>query len=203
MRSSNNTVLHKIPTVSLVKRRVKPSAGLIGLIRNKTGPEFKPTRVPSPTAEETRNLPITALMEKDQDDDNGCSRSTMPIANGATGPEESQNDFQPRFHCQSLGSMETPSRRTEANGKSRIPRGSLARTQLTVYGFDSTTDYQKTFSNSLLVLNEAIFRLRRRSKTTVLRDFEGLVNNGQMVLVLGKPGSGCMTLLKFCRFDKS
>ena len=92
--------------------------------------------------------------------------------------------------------METPSPPVKAADKSRIPIGSLAWTQLTVYGFDSTTDYQKTFSNSLLVLTEAIFRLRRRSKTTILRDFEGLVDNGQMVLVLGKPGSGCMIFLK-------
>ena len=102
----------------------KPSAGLIGLISNKAGLGLKLTRKASPTAQESRELQITALMGKYQDDGNSPSRLTMPITDDPTGPEESRNAFQPRFHRESLGSMETPSRPVEAADKSRIPIGS-------------------------------------------------------------------------------
>ncbi|KAJ5634735.1 hypothetical protein N7528_002577 [Penicillium herquei] len=36
----------------------------------------------------------------------------------------------------------------------------------------------------------------RREPRTILHDFHGLVNQGEMLLVLGRPGAGCSTLLK-------
>lgn len=76
---------------------------------------------------------------------------------------------------------------------------------LTVYGFGSATDYQKTFANLPLTLcNEVSNTLSRvlgrrrfrKSRIDILREFEGLIPNGEMLLVLGRPGSGCSTLLK-------
>lgn len=37
---------------------------------------------------------------------------------------------------------------------------------------------------------------RGKTKIQILRDFEGLIKSGDMLVVLGKPGSGCSTLLK-------
>ncbi|KAL7904164.1 Brefeldin A resistance protein [Trichoderma velutinum] len=37
---------------------------------------------------------------------------------------------------------------------------------------------------------------RRDSNNTILQGFNGIVKNGEMLLVLGRPGSGCTTLLK-------
>ena len=37
---------------------------------------------------------------------------------------------------------------------------------------------------------------RGKTKIQILRDFEGLVHSGEMLVVLGRPGSGCSTLLK-------
>lgn len=37
---------------------------------------------------------------------------------------------------------------------------------------------------------------RGQTKIQILRDFEGLVRSGELLVVLGKPGSGCSTLLK-------
>jgi ATP-binding cassette subfamily G (WHITE) protein 2 (PDR) len=70
---------------------------------------------------------------------------------------------------------------------------------LNVYGFNTPTDYQKTVGNYPLVCYTQILRLfgrYQKSRIDILRDFEGLMNCGEMVLVLGKPGSGCTTLLK-------
>jgi ABC-type multidrug transport system ATPase subunit len=36
----------------------------------------------------------------------------------------------------------------------------------------------------------------RRREVRILRDLDGLVNQGEMLLVLGRPGSGVSTLLK-------
>ncbi|KAI1635230.1 ABC-2 type transporter-domain-containing protein [Biscogniauxia mediterranea] len=69
---------------------------------------------------------------------------------------------------------------------------------LSVHGFGSDTDYQKDVLN---VLGRAPIMLRewissRKQKIQILRDFDGLVNSGEMLLVLGRPGSGVSTLLK-------
>ncbi|KAK0707913.1 ABC transporter CDR4 [Lasiosphaeris hirsuta] len=69
---------------------------------------------------------------------------------------------------------------------------------LAVSGYGTPTDYQKTVSNSILSVS-ALFRWLSGSgarKIPILRDFEGLVQAGEMLLVLGRPGSGCSTLLK-------
>ncbi|KAJ3938633.1 uncharacterized protein N0V96_011363 [Colletotrichum fioriniae] len=70
---------------------------------------------------------------------------------------------------------------------------------LNVFGYSSGTQYQKSTGNIALsmvsdLVGLATGRLRRR--IDILRDFEGLVEPGEMLLVLGPPGSGCSTLLK-------
>lgn len=69
---------------------------------------------------------------------------------------------------------------------------------LNVHGFGSPTDYQKTFGNYPLELGSIYNKLRGQKKTKIqiLRNFDGLVKSGEMLVVLGRPGSGCSTLLK-------
>ena len=67
--------------------------------------------------------------------------------------------------------------------------------------FCSAADYQKTFANYpftyLNVLGTLVgARRSRESRITILRDFEGLLRSGEMLLMLGQPRSGCSTLLK-------
>jgi len=40
------------------------------------------------------------------------------------------------------------------------------------------------------------FRMNQPSSRPILRDFSAAIDPGEMVLVIGKPGSGCTTLLK-------
>ncbi|KAI0548730.1 ABC-2 type transporter-domain-containing protein [Xylaria curta] len=69
---------------------------------------------------------------------------------------------------------------------------------LNVHGYGSATDYQKDVGNVWLEL----ISLGRRAlgnkgkKIDILRNFDGLVRKGEMLVVLGPPGSGCTTLLK-------
>ncbi|KAK7466063.1 Multidrug resistance protein [Stygiomarasmius scandens] len=69
---------------------------------------------------------------------------------------------------------------------------------LNVYGYGASTDHQKTVGNVLLDLPRTIMNYTNmeRQRIDILRGFEGLVKDGEMLLVLGPPGSGCTTLLK-------
>lgn len=69
---------------------------------------------------------------------------------------------------------------------------------LNAFGYGAATDYQKDVFNVLLEawgFVQNILRINRR-RIDILRDFEGVVNAGEMLVVLGPPGSGCSTLLK-------
>lgn len=75
----------------------------------------------------------------------------------------------------------------------------IAYKNLHAHGFGEPTDYQKTFGNYPLEIGGLFKRLigrRQQTKIQILRDFDGLVKHGEMLVVLGRPGSGCSTLLK-------
>lgn len=70
---------------------------------------------------------------------------------------------------------------------------------LNVYGFGSPTDYQKTVLNIALQgvsYIRDIIGVRSKRRIDILQNFDGLVRAGEMLVVLGPPGSGCSTLLK-------
>ena len=70
---------------------------------------------------------------------------------------------------------------------------------LGVHGFATPTDYQKTFGNfplAVLTWLASIIGHSPKRKVDILRGCDGLVRAGEMLLVLGRPGSGCSTLLK-------
>jgi ABC-type multidrug transport system ATPase subunit/ABC-type multidrug transport system permease subunit len=69
---------------------------------------------------------------------------------------------------------------------------------LNVHGFGAATDYQKSVGN---VWFEAVGLVRKllgvgQRRIDILRGFDGLINAGEMLVVLGPPGSGCSTFLK-------
>jgi ATP-binding cassette subfamily G (WHITE) protein 2 (PDR) len=63
---------------------------------------------------------------------------------------------------------------------------------LNVHGFGKNTDYQKTFGNYPLEINGIFNRFRGgdngKTKIQILRNFDGLVKSGEMLVVLGRPG---------------
>ena len=82
----------------------------------------------------------------------------------------------------------------------RHPRrtASVCFRNLNAHGFGTPTDYQKTVGNVLLEIG-SLFRWIVQSgkkRIQILNGFDGLVDSGDMLLVLGRPGSGCSTLLK-------
>ncbi|KAM4062813.1 ABC-2 type transporter [Hirsutella rhossiliensis] len=69
---------------------------------------------------------------------------------------------------------------------------------LNVHGFGESTDYQKDVANVWLSAAGFVRRLMGsgRQRIDILRHFDGLVRTGEMLVVLGPPGSGCSTFLK-------
>lgn len=74
----------------------------------------------------------------------------------------------------------------------------IAFQNLTVFGYGSPTDYQKSVGNAVLWLPSMLSRLAgaKQRRIDILHGMEGLVKPGEMLCVLGPPGSGCSTLLK-------
>ncbi|OLN81710.1 ABC transporter CDR4-like protein 1 [Colletotrichum chlorophyti] len=71
---------------------------------------------------------------------------------------------------------------------------------LNVFGYGQETDYQKDVGNVWLELPSLSRKLTSKTggqrRIDILRDFNGLVEAGEMLVVLGPPGSGCSTFLK-------
>jgi ATP-binding cassette subfamily G (WHITE) protein 2 (PDR) len=75
----------------------------------------------------------------------------------------------------------------------------IAYRNLNVFGFGAATDYQKSVGNVLLEavgIVRSVLGMGQKHRIDILRDFEGVVNAGELLVVLGPPGSGCSTLLK-------
>lgn len=75
----------------------------------------------------------------------------------------------------------------------------IAYKNLNVYGFGTPTDYQKSVGNiwlGLVGLAKKLVGQGGQTRIDILRNFEGVVYNGELLVVLGPPGSGCTTLLK-------
>lgn len=103
-------------------------------------------------------------------------------------------NFSPRawaealIHLKSRGPDQAPDR-----------TAGVAFRNLSVYGFGNPTDYQKSVGNIWLSVPGLVRRIMRVSsprRIDILRNFDGLVKSGEMLVVLGPPGSGCSTLLK-------
>ncbi|KAJ9247238.1 hypothetical protein DTO207G8_8210 [Paecilomyces variotii] len=74
----------------------------------------------------------------------------------------------------------------------------VAFSNLNVHGFGSDTDFQKSVGNVWLEAVGLARRLmgRQQRKIDILQNLDGLVEAGEMLVVLGPPGSGCTTFLK-------
>lgn len=74
----------------------------------------------------------------------------------------------------------------------------VAYEKLNVFGYGSDTDFQHTVGNLVFKLPDLARRMFGNCgrKVDILHDFEGLIRPGEMLCVLGPPGSGCSTLLK-------
>jgi ATPase subunit of ABC transporter with duplicated ATPase domains len=74
----------------------------------------------------------------------------------------------------------------------------IAFRNLNVHGFGADTDYQKSVGNVWLEGPALLKKLKgdKGRKINILQGCDGVVEAGEMLVVLGPPGSGCSTFLK-------
>lgn len=102
--------------------------------------------------------------------------------------------FRPRAWAETLVSLKSE----DSDGYPQRTAG-ISFQNLNVHGFGTPTDYQKTVGNIWLQTASLVRKITRTDnprKIEILKDFNGLVRSGEMLVVLGPPGSGCSTLLK-------
>ncbi|XMA11583.1 hypothetical protein WAI453_004374 [Rhynchosporium graminicola] len=114
-------------------------------------------------------------------------------------PEDSKlnpksENFSPRAFAKSLLNLTA---RDPEKWKQRT--AGFAFRDLSVYGFGSESDYQKSVGNAILEVVRAAKKLigsEKSRKIDILQNLDGVVHSGEMLVVLGPPGSGCSTFLK-------
>ncbi|KIY03071.1 uncharacterized protein Z520_01538 [Fonsecaea multimorphosa CBS 102226] len=107
--------------------------------------------------------------------------------------DPSSDNFQTRDWIKALFNLQSKDDRFLAR------TAGVAFRNLSAHGFGSATDYQKTVGNAPFQVVGLVRRLMgvgQQRRIDILRDFDGLVNHGEMLVVLGPPGSGCSTFLK-------
>jgi ATP-binding cassette subfamily G (WHITE) protein 2 (PDR) len=69
---------------------------------------------------------------------------------------------------------------------------------LNISGSGSTLNLQATLADPFVIPFQLgnRFSLHKHSEKRILRDFNGVLKGGELLIVLGRPGSGCSTLLK-------
>jgi hypothetical protein len=80
-----------------------------------------------------------------------------------------------------------------------IPHQGVVFSNLCISGSGSALQYQETLTSSLRVPFRAAVRGltgRAPPPREILHSFDGLLQGGELLLVLGRPGSGCTTFLK-------
>ncbi|WAO87350.1 Hypothetical protein NCS54_00465600 [Fusarium falciforme] len=88
----------------------------------------------------------------------------------------------------------------ESEAGSAPPRSlGVAFRNLNVFGWGTGAEHQKSVIDYPLDVVKSLVDLlspRKKRRVDILRNFEGVVEEGELLLVLGPPGSGCSTLLK-------
>ncbi|KAI9367540.1 ABC-2 type transporter-domain-containing protein [Aspergillus egyptiacus] len=88
-----------------------------------------------------------------------------------------------------------------ARDPDRYPRrtAGVSFRNLSVFGYGTAADYQANVANMWLKgvgWARSLLGFGSKVRIDILRDFEGFVRAGEMLVVLGRPGSGCSTFLK-------
>ena len=85
------------------------------------------------------------------------------------------------------------------SGQENVGRAAgFAFRNLSAFGYTKGSDFQKTVDNypiALLDMARGIMG-QKGHRVDIFRNFEGVVQPGEMLVVLGPPGSGCSTFLK-------
>lgn len=122
----------------------------------------------------------------------------LSIAKSATHRLASVADRDPRLNPQSaeFNLEKWINHAMNESGPERSKKLGVAFKDLNIYGSGSELQYQQTVASFLtapLRIGEAF---RKSPSKRILKNFNGLLKSGELLLVLGRPGAGCSTLMK-------
>jgi hypothetical protein len=110
-----------------------------------------------------------------------------PFSEGKDSALDPQSpNFSPRAFARSLLNLQA---RDPEKWKQRT--AGFAFKDLNAYGFGSATDYQKSVGNvvfELVGMTKKLLGLDKPKRIDILRNLDGLVHDGEMLVVLGPPG---------------
>lgn len=143
------------------------------------------------------------MMVRKNSQDSGPDGGTHFGRNDPNSPlNPSSTNFDPRAWTANLAKLKTE----QGQGFRHV---GLCFQDLSVFGYHTPADFQKTVANIWLALPGIVTRkLLPKSITSaqmrvdILHDFSGLIRPGEMCVVLGPPGSGCSTFLKTISGDR-
>ncbi|KAJ5895287.1 ZEB2-regulated ABC transporter 1 [Penicillium taxi] len=161
-----------------------------------SGENSETQRTPTPT--EHRHSAVKDLTDEfirnSTDDSDG-----NPLF-GSDDLESPLNSSGSKFNARSWA---TNIARAAQKGGQDFRRIGLCFEDLNVFGYITAADFQKTVGNIWLALPAMIARrlwpsasTSGQSRVDILRQFDGLIQPGEMCIVLGPPGSGCSSFLK-------
>ncbi|CAH0026214.1 unnamed protein product [Clonostachys rhizophaga] len=88
----------------------------------------------------------------------------------------------------------------ESNGAAKRSKFPIVFENLSVIGSGNKTEVAPTaispFQSALTILNPQSYKKSAKPERTLLSSWNGVINPGEMLLVIGRPGSGCTTFLK-------
>ena len=112
-------------------------------------------------------------------------------------PDSSLNPHSEKFNARSWAKA-VANKAHEAGSGYR--RSGFCFQNMNVFGYGAETDYQKDVGNvwaSLPGMARSLFsKTGGQRRIDILNNFDGVVRNGEMLVVLGPPGAGCSTFLK-------
>ncbi|KAK7210850.1 hypothetical protein V2G26_018028 [Clonostachys chloroleuca] len=88
----------------------------------------------------------------------------------------------------------------ESNGAAKRSKFPIVFENLSVIGSGNKAEVAPTaispFQSAFTILNPQSYKKSAKPERTLLSSWNGVINPGEMLLVIGKPGSGCTTFLK-------
>lgn len=119
-----------------------------------------------------------------------------PFAEHSNDPDSPLNPNGDKFNARAWAKNVVELVSSEGHG---FRTSGIAFQNLNVFGYGAGTDYQKDVANILLDVGgmvRGVFGGGKKKRIDILQKFDGVVHKGEMLVVLGPPGSGCSTFLK-------
>ncbi|XEU95216.1 hypothetical protein FSHL1_000500 [Fusarium sambucinum] len=150
------------------------------------------TKIPMSEGEpDVRNEDVMQLARQLTRKSTAAPGTLFPQADGPLNPSS------PTFNAKKWAKAFYELRTDTSEGNPPRTTG-VAFRNLNVFGFGSDTDFQKSVGNVFLEAGTMVKKLLhdKQRRVDILQNLEGVVHSGEMLAVLGPPGSGCSTFLK-------